>query len=253
MLLKHIGIAIIIVFLFVGCSDEEDVFDGDWSGAYTSSSGGNRTLYKDDYGHDIGYEIWAAASSNLRLKWYGKDKRGGSAFKFAWKNSSNAIGRLGWFWNENKPYTDYGDLYCDYAFTKSGTGGGFSYIGIYGWSKSPLMEYYIVEDTFGGQLGKPYDCDYKGEITVDGAKYKVYQGTRKNQPSISGTQTFPQIFSVRQGTRQSGTIPITKHFDEWKKLGITLGSDMYEAKFKVEVGGGTGLFDASLIRFYKPE
>jgi endo-1,4-beta-xylanase len=250
---RIITFLLLTVFAFAGCSDEEDVFDGDWSGAYTSSSGGNQTLYTDAYGYKIGYEIWAAASSNLRLKWYGKDKRGGSAFKFAWKNSSNAIGRLGWFWDEGKPYTNYGDLKCDYEFTKSGTGGNFSYIGIYGWSRTPsLIEYYIVEDRFGSQLGTPYDCTLKGTFTVDGAVYRIYAGTRTNQPSIDGNKTFTQIFSVRQGPRQSGTISITEHFKKWAELGYNLGS-MYEAKFKVEVGGGTGQFDASLIKFYKPE
>jgi hypothetical protein len=160
---------------------------------------------------------------------------------------------LGWFWDEGKSYTNYGDLKCDYAFTKTGNGGDFSYIGIYGWSKNPLKEYYIVEDRFGGQLGTPYGCSYKGEFTVDGAVYKIYVGTRNNQPSITGNATFPQIFSVRQGARQSGTISITEHFKKWEELGIGLGSNMYEAKFKVEVGGGTGQFDASLIKFYKPE
>jgi endo-1,4-beta-xylanase len=252
-LLKHTGIVIAVILLsvFSGCSEGEDVFAGDWSGAYTSSSGGNRNLYTDSYGHRIGYELWAAANSNFKLKWYGQDERGGAAFKFAWNNSGNVIGRLGWFWNENKSYSSYGNLYCDYAFTKSGSGGGFSYIGLYGWSKNPLIEYYIVEDRFGGQLGTPYGCTERGSFVTDGATYKVYSGTRTNEASIEGTSTFTQVFSVRQGPRQSGTISITNHFQKWAELGIGLGSNMYEAKFKVEVGGGTGQFDASEIRFYK--
>jgi hypothetical protein len=32
---------------------------------------------------------------------------------------------------------------------------------------------------------------------------------------------------------------------------MPLGSRMYEAKFKVEVGGGQGWFDSTFIQFYQ--
>ena len=62
------------------------------------------------------------------------------------------------------------------------------------------------------------------------------------QPSIHGTTTFPQFFSVRQAARQCGHISITEHFKEWASSGMTLGK-MYEAKILVEAGGGSGSID----------
>jgi len=58
---------------------------------------------------------------------------------------------------------------------------------------------------------------------------------------------------VRQKRRQSGTISITEHFKEWEKIGMKLGTNMYEAKFLIEAGSGTGWFDASYISFYQKD
>lgn len=217
---------------------------------FTGNSSGNRNLPGSPYG----YEIWSSTNNrNTKLIWYGPDQGGGGAFRSEWNNSGNFLGRVGYFWNEGKPYTAYGNLYCGFNFTKGGSDGGFSYLGIYGWSRNPLIEYYIVEDWFSrGQL-VPYGGSYKGEFTVDGSVYKIYVATRTRQPSIDGTATFQQYFSVRQDKRQAGTVSITEHFKKWEELGMRLGTNMYEAKFKVEVGGGNGWFDMTWLQFYNSD
>jgi hypothetical protein len=148
---------------------------------------------------------------------------------------------LGLKFNETQTYNQLGVLSADYAYKKTGTGGGYSFIGIYGWSTSPLVEYYIVDDWFGS--GPPTGGGtLKGSFEVDGGKYNIYTYTRVNMPSIKGTATFTQFFSVRQTPRQCGHISITEHFNKWASLGMTLGK-MYEAKILVEAGGGTGSID----------
>jgi hypothetical protein len=220
---------------------------------YTGNSGGNRPLPGSPYG----YETWSAGGNNNKLIWYGPNQGGGAAFRAEWNNPDDFLGRVGYFWNEGKPYTDYGNLYCDFEFTRSanGTGGVYSYIGIYGWSKSPMIEYYIVDDWFGNGIIQPVNMGggaaKRGEFTVDGATYFIYQATR---PPGSGNienspNSFLQFFSIRQTRRQSGTISITKHFEEWKRIGLNLGTNMYEAKFLVEAGGGVGWFEASHLSF----
>jgi len=171
------------------------------------------------------------------------------------------LGRVGYFWNTGKPYTYYKNVFCDFEFTRSdnGTAGDYSYLGIYGWSRNPMIEWYIVEDWYGSGIIRPSNmgggASKKGEFTVDGEVYFIYQATR---PSGSGNiegrnVSFQQYFSVRQSRRQSGTISITEHFKEWEKLGMKLGNNMYEAKFLVEAGGGKGWFDASRIYFYQKD
>nr|AGS54029.1 xylanase [uncultured bacterium contig00396] len=93
----------------------------------------------------------------------------------------------------------------------------------------------------------------RGEFVVDGATYFIYEGTRNNQPSIDGTSTFKQFFSVRQTRRQAGTISVTEHFKKWDELGMKLGSSMYEAKFKIEAGGGRGWLDLTYLTFYQKD
>jgi hypothetical protein len=79
-------------------------------------------------------------------------------------------------------------------------------------------------------------------LDVDGGTYKIYTHTQTNQPSIHGTATFAQFFSIRQTPRQCGHISITEHFKKWAGLGMTLGN-MYEAKILIEAAGGSGSID----------
>jgi len=249
-------LAVMVIFLMPACTSskqKEQAVDEteDWE-IFTSNSGGNKRLYGSPYG----YEMWTASGNNNRLIWYGPSQRGGAAFRAEWNNANTFLGRVGYFWDEGKPYTYYKNVFCDFKFERSanGTGGGTSYIGIYGWSRNPLVEYYIVEDWFGsgGPIGPSRiggGAVKKGEFTVDGSVYFIYQTTRNNEPSIEGRKTFPQYFSVRQNTRQEGTISLSEHYKEWEKLGMMLGT-MYEAKFLVEAGGGTGWIDALYLSFY---
>jgi len=168
---------------------------------------------------------------------YGAD----ATFKANWSGVSDFLARAGLGWNSTKTYDQLGTIAADFAFTKTGSGGGFSFIGVYGWSENPIAEYYIVEDWYGSR--PTGGGTKKGTFTVDGGTYDVYQHTQTNQPAITGgNATFPQFFSVRQTARQCGHISITEHFKEWASLGLTLGK-MEEARLLVEVGGGTGTID----------
>jgi len=274
-LLATFALAAVIGFSFVACGDDDEngkkpdpnkTSGNQLPGGtlISNTNTGNRYLYSDYYGHRIGYELYRLSGQcNIRI--YGKDQGGGSAFRGEWTSVNDYLGRVGWFWDEGKSYDEYGDLKCDFEYVRSanGTAGNYSYIGLYGWSRNStasnnndkLIEYYIVEDWFGeGILGTNTmggGATEKGSYTLDGATYKFYKATRTNQPSIEGTKTFTQYFSVRQARRQSGTISIKEHFDKWEEIqDISLGDDIYECKFLVEAGGGTGWFDAKKIKFY---
>jgi len=117
-----------------------------------------------------------------------------------------------------------------YTGTHKATAGTVTFQ-VYGWSKNPLVEYYIIEDytsasQFGGGGGAGGGT--KGTLTVDGSDYTIYETTRTNDPSIVGTSTFHQYISVRKDKRQSGTITTQAHFDAWAKAGMKLGAMDYQ-------------------------
>ena len=214
------------------------------------------------------YETWVdmGGAQGITFTWFGANQGGGAAFKTSWEKPDCYLGRVGYFWGDGQEYPAYENIYCDFNYTRSGRGtaGGHSYIGIYGWSRNPdaiepnerLIEYYIVDDWFGNQfqpdteplgvgttLGKII-----GTITVDGETYDIHKSLRVQKPSIEGTQTFTQIFSVRRTLRSCGTISITEHFKKWEELGLKLGN-LYEAKFLIEAGAGIGWIDISYLSF----
>jgi len=218
----------------------------------------------------ITYEMWTEGGSGNKLMWYGENKGGGSAFGAEWNNPNDFLGRVGYHWGNGSTYTTYKNIYADYSYTRSGrnTAGDYSYIGIYGWSrnssasnqKEQLIEFYIVEDWFGNQwqadtgpMGTgTTGGSVIGDITVDGATYDIIKNVRENKPSIDGNKTFTQIFSVRKTVRKCGSISVTEHFKKWENLGLKLGN-LYECKFLVEAGGGTGTFDLYYLKFSQEE
>lgn len=161
------------------------------------------------------------------------------AFTAQWNNPSDFLARIGHWFDETQTFEDLGEIGADMAFSKQGSAGGFSFVGIYGWSTSPLVEYYIVEDSFGNGPAQPFGGQLRGNFTVDGAQYNVYSTTRTNAPSINGTADFQQFFSVRQNPRQCGHVSISEHFRQWQRMGMTMGMAK-EAKILVEAGGGNG-------------
>jgi endo-1,4-beta-xylanase len=110
-----------------------------------------------------------------------------------------------------------------YSGTYNATGPG--YLTVYGWTNNPLIEYYIVEAHADLAPNEPWTS--KGNFTSDEGTYEIFISTRVNQPSIEGTKTFQQYWSVRTPQRVGGTVNTTRHFEEWAKLDMKLGKHNY--------------------------
>ncbi|KAI5204769.1 endo-1,4-beta-xylanase 1 [Aureobasidium subglaciale] len=140
----------------------------------------------------------------------------GSRYSVKWTNTGNFVGGKGW-----NPGTGRTINYSG-AFNPSGNG----YLAVYGWTRSPLVEYYVIESF--GTYDPSSGAQYKGTFSTDGGTYKVYVSTRTNQPSIDGTRTFQQYWSVRQGKRVGGSVNMQAHFAAWSRFGLNLGQYYYQ-------------------------
>jgi hypothetical protein len=167
------------------------------------------------------------------------------AFRMTWgPNSSDALARLGLdFGDSGLTYDQYGPITAQFSETKSGSGGGYSYIGIYGFSTDPCVEFYIVDDSYTAMPFKAWSAADKGTVTIDGDSYTLYSGTLSSTDSSSCRGSiWYQFYSIRQTARTCGQISITQHFDAWKAAGMKLGK-LAQVQVLAEVGGGTGSID----------
>jgi hypothetical protein len=100
------------------------------------------------------------------------------AFSAIWNEAGGYLGRLGFEWgafgDTPGPYTTHGTITAQYVANKSGSAGGYSYIGMYGWTNDPCVEWYVVDDSYNNMPFNPGGTTDMGDVDIDGGTYIMY-------------------------------------------------------------------------------
>ncbi len=122
-------------------------------------------------------------------------------------------------------YNNVGDVVAGKGYSTGSNGtrgynvgalsGSYNFVGIYGWTTSPLIEYYVCE------LGSVVAGSQVNTVSSDGHTYSFYKHQQVSQPSIQGTATFWQYLDNWGGssTGSNHTITMANHISNWQSHG----------------------------------
>jgi endo-1,4-beta-xylanase len=153
-------------------------------------------------------------------------------FAISYSNVTDVVGGKGW--NPGSART--------IGYNVGALSGSYNFVGIYGWTTSPLIEYYVAE------MGSVTGGTYVNSISSDGHTYSFYKQQRVNAPSIIGTATFWQYKDTWGGasTAQNRSVNMANHINNWRNTGGQgFGSYNYQILALEAWGGKSGYINAT--------
>ncbi|OWV14471.1 glycoside hydrolase family 11 protein [Fibrobacter sp. UWB5] len=228
--------------LIAACSLTANAFAQDFCNT-AAHSGSKEEVTSNKVGsfdNGIGYELWNEGGNGGSATFYDD-----GSFNCKMTGAKDYLCRAGLSFNSDKTHEELGHMKADFKLVKGNLSGiDYSYIGIYGWTREPLVEWYIVDNTGsqympGDWVAQGSSAKNHGVFEIDGAQYTVYEGDRTSYSIDGDNKYFKQYFSVRKSKRDCGTIDITAHFKKWEELGMKMGK-MHEAKILGEAGSTSG-------------
>lgn len=215
------------------------------------STGGTRycSNSKGNAGRGYAYELWSSEPGSGCMTVFGGD----ASFSATWTDAADFLARAGLRFDRTRTPAQLGTISADFTETKteSPTPGKSSklYFAVYGWTISPLVEYYIVDD-YGPFVPGPVATDgsprtHLGTIVVDDGTYDLWHLAVKDKPAITGdNKDFDQYYSVRQSRRGCGHVSVSEQFSKWSALGVQLGK-LEETMLLLEAQDNSGTIDVT--------
>jgi len=153
-------------------------------------------------------------------------------YAITWNRVNDVVGGKGW-----NPGSSHSIGY------NCGSISGFNNFSIYGWTTSPLIEYYVCE------MGSVANGSVINSISSDGHTYNFYKHQQVNQPSIQGTATFWQYLDNWGGSSTGANHSVTtaNHINNWKSHGGQgFGTFNYQILGTEAFGGKSGSVNATV-------
>ena len=204
--------------MFSACEDEKDAVVPEIQlKAYSSGSNGGYfwSLYREGGSASISFP------------------NGGGNFQISYSGVNDVVGGKGWSTGSSRTI----------GYNIGYLSGSYNFIGVYGWTTSPLIEYYVAEK--GSMTGGTSF----GSMSSDGHSYSCYKQQRVNAPSIQGTQTFWQYKDTWGGapTGSNQRVSMGNHINNWRNRGGQgFGNHNYQI-FALEAWGGkSGTINATV-------
>lgn len=191
-------------------------FDGGSETARTGSNGGYFwSLYQE------------GGSANITFP------NGGGNFQITYSGVNDVVGGKGWQTGSSRTI----------GYNVGYLSGSYNFVGIYGWTTNPLIEYYVAEK--GSMTGGTSF----GSVSSDGHNYSCYKSQRVNAPSIIGTATFWQYKDTWGGapTGSNQKVSMANHINNWRSRGGQgFGSHNYQILAIEAWGGRSGTINATV-------
>jgi len=192
-----------------------------------------QTIYNNGTGTNNGYYYSLYSSGGSATMTFPSGSTYPGNYAITWNGVNDVVGGKGW--------STGGNMTIGYNV---GSASGYNNISIYGWTTSPLVEYYICE------FGSLYtgNATYKGSVSSDGHSYSTYEHQQVNQPSIQGTATFEQYLDNWGGssTGSNHTVTTGNHYNHWNSLGMKMGNFNYMILGTEAYGGKSGQVNATV-------
>ncbi len=154
-------------------------------------------------------------------------------FQINYSNVNDVVGGKGWSTGASRTIN----------YNIGSLSGSYNLVGVYGWTTSPLIEYYVCE------LGSNIAGTRVNSVTSDGHTYSFYKHQQVNQPSIQGTATFWQYLDNWGGSSTGSNHAITmgNHINNWRNAGGQgFGSFNYQILALEAWGGKSGSINATV-------
>ena len=214
-----------VSFRFLAAIAKMAAMSGVFAVAFPSSSGvisgngllGRRSTRNSNGKHDgFFYSFWTDGLGTVNYE-NGDD----GAYRVSWVNCGNFVGGKGW-----TPGTRDRNITYSGTFRPEGNG----YLSVYGFSRDPLVEYYVVESHGSYNPSQQFARNASNSLQVDGGTYTFGKNTLVRM-ALGPDAILHQVWSVRDPSerRVAGTVSMKVHFDAWeKKLGVKFGTLQYQ-------------------------